>query len=164
MGQSAQAGQDAALALKASPDRATQARAQFVQGVSLYRAGQFAQARPLLNASALNAPSADTTLWLGLTNYALKDYPAAIAALSESVKLRPSATARQNLSSALLASGRYPEAEAVLKGLVTDNAKSGEAWYLLGLAQRGQQRPEDARVSWKTAASLGDARAREALK
>ncbi|WP_291425425.1 tetratricopeptide repeat protein [Deinococcus sp.] len=164
MGQTAQAGQDAELALKSSPDKPTQARAQFLQGVALYRGGQYAQAKTLLNASALNAPSAETTLWLGLANYALKDYPSAVAALSESIKLKPSVPARQNLASALLAAGRYPEAEAVLKGLVTDNAKSGEAWYLLGLAQRGQMRAEDARASWKTAANLGDVRAKEALK
>lgn len=164
MNQTAQAGQDAAAALKLSPDPATKARAQYIQGVALYRAGQYAQARPLLNASAIAAPSADTTLWLGLTNYALKDYAAAIAALSESVKLNPSATARQNLASALLAAARYQEAEAILKGLVTDDAKNANAWYLLGLSQRAQLRDTDAKQSWKIAANLGDARAKEALK
>lgn len=164
MGQVQVAAQDAALALTLTPDVPTQARAQFVQGVALYRQSQFAQARPLLNSSAIAVPNADTALWLGLTNYALKDYAGAVAALSESVKQNPSPTARQNLASALLASGRYPEAEAVLRGLVTDNPKNADAWYLLGLTQRAQLREDEAKQSLKTAMNLGHARAKEALK
>lgn len=158
------AAQDAALALNLRPDTATQARAQYVQGVALYQLGQYAQARTLLNSSALSAPNADVTLWLGLANYALKDYAGAAAALTESVKLSPSVTARQNLASALLASSRYSEAEVILQGIVKDNAKNSEAWYLLGLAQRAQLKDEEARKSFKTALNLGNKRAAEALK
>lgn len=158
------AAQDAATALSLRPDPATQARAQYVQGVALYQQGQYAQARTLLNSSALATRNADVTLWLGLTDYALKDYAGAAAALAESVKLNPSVTARQNLASALLASARYSEAEAILQGIVKDNAKNSDAWYLLGLSQRAQQRTEDARKSFRTAAGLGNANALEALK
>lgn len=164
LGQYADAAQDAARALTLTPDAATTARAQYVQGVALYRLGNYSQARNLLNSSALSTPSADTTLWLGLTNYALKDYPAAAAALSESVKLNPTLIARQNLASALLASGRYAEAEAILSGIVTDNPKNADYWYLLGLAQRSQNKTEEARKSLHTAAGLGNTRAVEALK
>ena len=159
-----QAGQTAQQALKLSPDATTQARAQYVQGVAAYRQGQYTQARTLLNSSALAAPDADTLLWLGLSYYALKDYTSAVPVLSESVKLQPTTTARQNLASALLATGRYTEAEALLRGLVTDEAGNAEGWYLLGLSQRAQQRSDEARLSFKTAANLGEPRAKEALK
>lgn len=158
------AGQVVAQAKALKADTATLARAQYVQGVALYMQGAYAQARPVLNASAVSIPSADTTLWLGLTNYALKDYPAAVAALRESVRLNPTVTARQNLGSALLATGRYAEAEGILRGLVTDNPKSSDGWYMLGLAQRSQSKAAEARSSFQTAASLGNTRAAEALK
>ncbi|MDO4247106.1 MAG: tetratricopeptide repeat protein [Deinococcus sp.] len=159
-----EAGAEAAQALKLTPDAATQAKAQYVQGVSAYRQGQYAQARNLLNSSVLAVPNADTLLWLGLSYYGLGDYPSAVSVLSESVKLKPTATARQNLASALLATARYTEAEALLRGLVTDEPKNAEGWYLLGLSQQAQKRPDDARQSFKTAANLGEARAKEALK
>lgn len=159
-----EAAQNAAQALTLRPDPATQARAQYLQGVALYQQGKYAQARTLLNSSAIAVPNAETTLWLGLTNYALKDFSGAAAALSESVKLNPTPTARINLASAYLASARYSEAEGILQGIVKDNAKNSAAWYLLGLAQRAQLKEEEARQSFKTALNLGDARAREALK
>lgn len=94
----------------------------------------------------------------------MKDYAGAAGALTTSVKLNPTPTARQNLAAALLATTRYAEAEAILRGLVTDDPKNADAWYLLGLAQRSQAREADARVSLKTAADLGNAAARTALK
>ncbi|WP_288481881.1 tetratricopeptide repeat protein [uncultured Deinococcus sp.] len=164
LGQTAQATQDAALALTLSPDTATRARAQFVQGVGLYRQGQYARARTLLASSAAATPSAETSLWLGLSSYALKDYKGAVSALQASVQASPSAEARRNLASALLADARYTEAETVARGLVTDSPKDAEAWYLLGLSQRSQRRDGEARQSLRTAANLGNVRAREALK
>ena len=164
LGQTAQATQDAALALTLSPDTATRARAQFVQGVGLYRQGQYARARTLLASSAAAAASAETSLWLGLSSYALKDYKGAVLALQASVQASPSAEARRNLASALLADARYTEAEAVARGLVTDSPKDAEAWYLLGLSQRSQRRDGEARQSLRTSANLGNVRAREALK
>jgi tetratricopeptide (TPR) repeat protein len=164
LGQTAQATQDAALALTLSPDTATRARAQFVQGVGLYRQSQYARARTLLASSAAAAASAETSLWLGLSSYALKDYKGAVTALQASVQASPSAEARRNLASALLADARYTEAEAVARGLVTDSPKDAEAWYLLGLSQRSQRRDGEARQSLRTAANLGNVRAREALK
>lgn len=163
MKQYPQAAQNAAVAVTLRPDKTTLARAQYVQGVALYQQGQYAQARTLLNSSALAVPNADVTLWLGLANYALKDYAGAAAALTESVKLNPSLTARQNLASALLASARYSEAEGILQGIVKDNAKNSDAWYLLGLAQRAQLKDDAARQSFKVAANLGHTRARQAL-
>ncbi len=164
LNQNAEAARDAALALTLRPDDATLARALFVQGVAAYRQGQYAQARTALRSSQTRAPSADTALWLGLTAYAQKDYEGAASALGESVKLSPTVTARVNLASALLASARYPEAEAILRGLVTDDPKNAEAWYLLGLAQRAQSREADARTSLRTAAALGNSKAQGALR
>lgn len=71
---------------------------------------------------------------------------------------------RQNLAAALLAAARYTEAEAILRGLVTDNPKNSEAWYFLGMAQKSQLKDVEARQSLKTAANLGNARAKDALK
>lgn len=159
-----QAAQAARQAQRLSPDVPTQARAQYIQGVVAYRQGDFAQARAALLSSTGTLPAAESWLWLGLSQYALKDYQAAATSLAESVRLRPSATARQNLGAALLASGRYGEAEATLRGLVGEDAKNAEGWYLLGLAQRSQSQEEQARASLKVAANLGDARAKEALK
>lgn len=164
LGQTAQAARDAAQVLRLKPDAPTLARAQFVQGVAAYRQGQYGPARTALRASAAAVPSAETYLWLGLSAYALKDYAGAAGALSTSVKLDPTPTARQNLAAALLASARYPEAEAILRGLVSDQPKNGEAWYLLGLTQRAQARETEARQSLKTAANLGHAGAKGALK
>lgn len=164
LGQTAEAGRDAAQALRLTPDAATLARAQFVQGVAAYRQRDYAQARRALRSSAAARPSAEAYLWLGLSAYAMKDYPGAAGALGTSVKLDPTPTARQNLASALLAAARYPEAEAVLRGLVSENAKNGEAWYLLGLTQRAQAREAEARQALKMASNLGHSRAKAALK
>lgn len=146
------------------PDQPTLARAQYVQGVAAYRQRQYEQAKKLLSASTLIEATADSTFWLGLANYALKDYTNAAVALTQSVKLNPSTIARQNLASALLASAKYAEAENLLQQLVNENAKNADGWYLLGLAQRSQLREDDARQSLKTAAALGNSRAKEALK
>lgn len=164
LNQPADAAADAAAALKLKPEGAPLARAQYVQGISAYQQGQYPQAIKALRASQATAPSADAALWLGLSAYATKDYAMAATALAESVKLDPTPMARQNLASALLASARYAEAEAVLRGLVSENAKNAEAWFMLGLAQRAQQREHDARISLKTAATLGNLRAEGALK
>lgn len=159
-----EASSEASAALTLNPTGMTLARAQYVQGVTAYRQKQYAAALKALGASHAAAPSADASLWLGLSAYAAGDYTLASTALTESVKLDPTPTARQNLASALLASARYPEAEAVLRGLVTENARNAEAWYMLGLAQRAQQREQEARTSLKTAATLGSVRAQGALK
>ncbi|MFC5847368.1 tetratricopeptide repeat protein [Deinococcus petrolearius] len=164
LGQTAQATQDAALALTLSPDTATRARAQFVQGVGLYRQGQYARAQGLLASSAAASPGAEVWLWLGLSRYALKDYKGAVSALQASVQIAPEPATRRNLASALLADARYTEAEALARGLVADSPKDAEAWYLLGLSQRAQRRDGEARQSLRTAANLGNVRAREALK
>lgn len=164
LGQAAGAAQDAAQALKLQPDAATQARAQFVQGIAAYRQQQYGPARKALNSSASAAPSAETYLWLGLSAYALKDYEGAANALAQSVKLQPTPSARQNLASALLAAARYPEAEAISRGLLSDSPKDAQAWYLLGLAQRAQGRENEGRQALKTAAHLGHAGAKAALK
>ena len=163
LGSLAAARNDAALVLRLNPEAALLARAEALQGVAAYRLGDYAAARAALKSSALRAPNADTSLWLGLSAYALGDYGAAVNALSESVKLNPTVTARQNLASALLAVSRYAEAEAILRGLVSDDTRNAEAWYLLGLAQRSQGRDADARQAFKTAANLGHTKARGAL-
>ena len=164
LGQLSEAAQDARSASNLSNDSATVARAQFVLGVASYRQKAYAQARSVLSSSVLKSPSAEAYLWLGLTSYALKDYAGAANALTESNRLQPNAATQVNLGSALLAAARYPEAEVVLRGVVVADASNAAAWYQLGLARRAQGREAEAQTSFRTAANLGDARARSALK
>lgn len=167
LGQNKQALDDVALALKLKPEAATLARAQYVKGVALYRQGQFIPAIKSLNASQLQAPSADTAMWLGMANYAVKNYGGAASALQTALKLqgnKPSVAVRQNLAASLIALERYNEAENLLFSLTQESSKNAEAWYMLGLAQRAGGREVEARKSLKKAASLGSRRAQEALK
>ncbi|WP_425148065.1 tetratricopeptide repeat protein [Deinococcus sp.] len=164
LGHLSEAAQDARLAVNLAADNATAARAQFVLGVAAYRQRAYAQARSALASSVLKAPNAETLLWLGLSNYALRDYAGAISALSDSNKLQPSTATQLNLGSALLAAGRYPEAEVTLRPLVVADAGNAAAWYQLGLARRAQGHEAEALTSLRTSARLGDARAQSALK
>ncbi len=168
LGQNAQAATDARRAgtLAAGDTGAANsvARAQFVLGVASYRQGNYSAARSALASSALKQPSAEASLWLGLSSYALKDYNGAVNALQESLKLQPSASTQLNLGSALIAAGRYADAESVLRPLVVADARNAEAWYQLGLSRRALGREAEAKSSFRTAASLGNVRARNALK
>ncbi|WP_245619217.1 tetratricopeptide repeat protein [Deinococcus marmoris] len=164
LGRFDEAAADTAAALKLKPDAATSARALYVRGIAAYRQNRLLDAVIALKESHKRRPDADTALWLGLSYYAQQNYPAAAGALADSVRLSPTPTARMNLASALLASARYPEAEAVLRGLVTEDPKAADAWYMLGLAQRSQRQDDQARVSLKTAANLGNSKAKDALK
>jgi Flp pilus assembly protein TadD len=164
LGQNAQAAADAKQAATLSSDPLAVARAQFVLGVASYRKQDYAAARSALVSSSLKVPSGETSLWLGLSSYALKDYGGAVTALQDSLKLQPSAATQLGLGSALISSGRYAEAELVLRPLVVANARNAEAWYQLGLSRRALGREAEATASFRTAASLGSVQARSALK
>jgi len=169
LGQNAQAATDArrASTLATAGDAgatASVARAQFVLGVASYRQGNYSAARSALASSVLKQPSAEASLWLGLSSYALKDYVGAVNALQQSLKLQPSSSTQLSLGSALIAAGRYADAESVLRPLVVADARNAEAWYQLGLSRRALGRESEAQSSFRTAASLGNARARSALK
>ncbi len=163
LGQNAQAARDAQQASILSADTAATVRAQFVLGVASYKSGNYAAARSALASSALKAPSGETSLWLGLASYALKDYGGAVTALQDSLKSQPSATTQLSLGSALISAGRYGDAEGTLRPLVVADARNSEAWYQLGLARRAQGRETEASASFRTAASLGNPRARSSL-
>lgn len=155
---------NAQLARIAAKEAAFTARANFVSGVAGYRLGRFASARDdLASAAQINA-DADTTLWLGLSEFALKNYEAAVSAFQASVSTTPTLVNRSNLGAAQLASGRYPEAEVTLRGVVTDDPKNAEAWYNLGWAIRAQGRATEARTAFQTSANLGYAKARGELR
>jgi tetratricopeptide (TPR) repeat protein len=164
LGQNAQAAKDARRASALPSDNAALARAQFVLGVASYRQRDYAGARKALESSVLKVPSAETSLWLGLSSYALRDYGGAVLALQESLKLQPSAATQLNLGSALISAGRYSDAESTLRPLVVADARNAEAWYQLGLSRRALGRESEAVASFRTAASLGNSRARSALK
>lgn len=164
MNQNLQAAKDARRASSLSTETASSARAQFVLGVASYRQKNYAAARSALASSALKVPSGETSLWLGLASYALKDYNGAVMALQDSLKLQPSASTQLSLGSALISAGRYSDAESTLRPLVVADARNAEAWYQLGLSRRAQGRESEATASFRTAASLGNLRARSALK
>ncbi len=164
LGQNSQAAADARQAASLSADNASVARAQFVLGVASYRRQDYAAARSALVSSALKVPSGETSLWLGLSSYALKDYGGAVTAFQDSLKLQPSAATQLSLGSALISSGRYSDAEAVLRPLVVADARNAEAWYQLGLSRRALGRETEAAASFRMAANLGNIRARSALK
>ncbi len=166
LGQNADARHNAALTLTlaASDDGPSLARAAFVQGVAAYRLKDYAAAAKALELSAAKQTSAETSLWLGLSRYALKDYPAAIAALNSSVQLGSTLTARLNLGAALLAAGRFAEAEPTLRSVVVEDPKNAPAWYQLGLSRKAQGKDAEARASFGTAAKLGYAPANAELK
>ncbi|GHG06028.1 hypothetical protein GCM10017783_18240 [Deinococcus piscis] len=164
LGRYADARRDAGMALKLEASPVTQARAEMVLGLLDYRSARYASASTALRSSSGKLPSAETLLWLGLSEYKQKNYAAAAEALSESVRLDPTPLARRNLGSALLASGRTAEAEALLLGLVTETPSDAEAWYLLGLTRRAAGKATEARTAFKSAAALGSTAARGALK
>lgn len=164
LGRYADARRDANMALEMNATPVTQARAQLVLGLLDYRSERFASASTALRASAATLPDPETFLWLGLSEYQLGNYGPAADALGESVRLSPTALARRNLGSALLASGRTADAESVLLQLVTETPGDAEAWYLLGLTRRTQGKAAEARQAFQSAAALGNAAARGALR
>ena len=155
---------NAALALRDAADTPTGVRAMLVRGIASYHLGKYAEARAALQSAALRAPDHETYLWLGLSEYALKDYAAAVTSLEQSVKSKPTLNARSNLGAALLAAGRYPEAEAALRGVIADAPKDGEAWYNLAWSVRSQGREDEARQAFKTSAQHGFAKAKGELR
>lgn len=153
-----------AMKLTAATDNASLARAEFVQGVAAYRLKDYAAAVKALGSSAARSPGAQTSLWLGLSSYARKDYAGAIAALGESVKLGDSSAARLNLGAALLAAGRFSEAEPNLRSVVVGDPSNAAAWYQLGLARKAQGKDSEAKTAFSSAAKLGYAPAKAELK
>ena len=147
-----------------SADSTTLARAGFVQGVAAYRLGDFAAADSALSASMARQPSADTSLWLGLSRYALKDYSGAITALSDSLRLQDSPSTRLNLGAALLAAGRFAEAEPHLRAAAVSDPGNAAAWYQLGLSRKAQGKDAQAQTAFASAAKLGYEAAKNELK
>lgn len=164
LGQYADARRDAEMVLKMNAEPVTVARAQLVLGLLDYRSQRYMDAVSNLQASAAALPDAETYLWLGLSDYQLGNYSGAAEALRESVRLSPTATAQRNLASALIASGNNADAESVLLTLTAEAPRDAEAWYLLGLAQRGAGKTAEARQSFQSASKLGSTAARSALR
>ncbi len=164
--QYADARNNALLTLKLVPesDATSLARARFIEGVSAYRLKDYAAADRALTKSAAASPSAETLLWLGLSRYARRDYEAAITALTESVKLSSTPTARLNLGAALLAAGRFAEAEAHLRSAAVSDPSNAAAWYQLGLSRKAQGKNAEAQTAFTSAARLGYTAAKTELK
>ena len=152
------------LKLAGSADSATLARAGFVQGVAAYRLKDYKAAESALSASAAQVPSAETSLWLGLSRYALKDYNAAASALSDSLSLKDSPSTRLNLGAALLAAGRFAEAEPHLRAAAVSEPGNAAAWYQLGLSRKAQGKDAEAKTAFTSAARLGFEAAKSELK
>ncbi|PYE56375.1 tetratricopeptide repeat protein [Deinococcus yavapaiensis] len=163
-GQFSDAFVNAQLARIGAKDAALVARANFVSGVAAYRLGRFASARDDLMSAVQTKVDAESMLWLGLSEFALKNFNDAVAAFQISVNTAPNLVNRSNLGAAQLAAGQYPQAEATLRGVVTDDPKNAEAWYNLGWAIRAQGRTTDARAAFQASADLGYQKARGELR
>ncbi len=134
--------------------------ANLLAGKAAYVSKQYGIAKRLL----VGASSGEALTWLGLTNYALKDYAGAVTALEGATKALPTnAVVQANLGASYLAAKRFSQAQSVLEGLVKRNPGYSEAWYNLGWAFRNLDRAPEAQSAFKKAFNLGYAPARKEL-
>lgn len=164
LGQAAEAGRFAEMAVKASqgPDKL---EALFLQGKSLYALRRYSEAAEALSQVTQQKPdNAEAWFFLGVAQFNLKDYAAAAGSLEKAQALAPSAATAANLGAALYSAGRYSDAERVLSQAVALDARNAVAWYNLGLTLRSLGRVAEARRAWQRSADLGYAPARELLR
>ncbi|MFN3179491.1 MAG: tetratricopeptide repeat protein [Thermus sp.] len=69
-----------------------------------------------------------------------------------------------NLAAALMALGRFGDAELVLREVLQRAPKQAAAWYNLGLALKGLGREAEAERAWVQAAALGSEEAKALLR
>ncbi len=156
----AEAYRAAVATTKLTGDPTLIASANLLAGKAAYVSRQYGIAKRLL----VGASSGEALTWLGLTNYALKDYPGAVTALEGAAKALPTnAVVQANLGASYLAAKRFSEAQSVLEGLVKRNPGYSEAWYNLGWALRNLDRAPEAQSAFKKAFNLGYAPARKEL-
>jgi len=156
----AEAYRAAVATTKLTSDPTLIASANLLAGKAAYVSKQYGIAKRLL----VGASSGEALTWLGLTNYALKDYAGAVAALEGATKALPTnAVVQANLGASYLAAKRFSEAQSVLEGLVKRNPGYAEAWYNLGWALRNLDRAPEAQSAFKKASNLGYAPARKEL-
>lgn len=124
---------------------------QLLQAEAAYRLGRKEEALKLLD--GLETPGA-----LALKGAILLERGEAQAALDPLQKAYAQAPAPEvgaNLGAALVALGRFGEAELLLRGILAQNPGLAPAWYTLGLALRGLNREGEAQRAFRQAASLG---------
>jgi len=156
----AEAYRAAVATTKLTSDPTLIASANLLAGKAAYVSKQYGIAKRLL----VGASSGESLTWLGLTNYALKDYAGAVTALEGATKALPTnAVVQANLGASYLAAKRFSEAQSVLEGLVKRNPGYSEAWYNLGWALRNLDRAPEAQSAFKKASNLGYAPARKEL-
>ena len=157
----AEAYKAAVATTKLTADPALTASANLLAGKAAYVSKQYTIAKRLL----IGASSGEALTWLGLTNYALKDYAGAVTALEGAAKALPTnAVVQANLGASYLAAKQFSEAQNVLENLVKRNPRYSEAWYNLGWALRNLSRDVEARAAFKKASNLGYAPARKELR
>ena len=164
LGQAAEAGRFAEMAVKASqsPDKL---EALFLQGKSLYALRRYSEAAEALAQVTQQKPdNAEAWFFLGVAQFNLKDYAAAAGSLEKAQALAPSAATAANLGAALYSAGRYSDAERVLSQAVALDGRNAVAWYNLGLTLRSLGRVVEARRAWQRSADLGYAPARDLLR
>jgi len=156
----AEAYRAAVATTKLTADPTLIASANLLAGKAAYVSKQYGIAKRLL----VGASNGEALTWLGLTNYALKDYAGAVTALEAAAKALPTnAVVQANLGASYLAAKRFSEAQSVLEGLVKRNPGYSEAWYNLGWALRNLDRAPEAQSAFKKASNLGYAPARKEL-
>jgi len=164
LNQSAESGRFASMAAKQSQGT-DKLEALVLQGKAAYVQRRYPEAVDVLGqAVQLKADRAAAWLYLGLSQYALKDYKSAADALEKAQTLEPTASTASNLGAAYLAASRFSDAERVLSQAVALDNKNAVAWYNLGWALRSLTREAEAKRAWQRAADLGYGPARELLK
>jgi len=164
MGQPASAARFADLAAKQSqgPDLI---EALVLRGKSSYNLRRYSDAiQTLTQATGLKGDRADAWSWLGLSQFALKDYTSAASSLEKAQTLEPSAANAANFGAALYSVGRYSDAEKVLSQAVSLDDKNAVAWYNLGLTLKSLSRDAEAKRAWQHSADLGYAPAKDLLR
>lgn len=164
LGQAAESGRFAAMAVKASQG-ADRVDALFLQGKSSYTLRRYTEAvETLSQVTQQKADNAEAWFFLGVSQFNLKDYAAAAESLEKAQALAPSASTAANLGAALYSAGKYSDAERVLSQAVALDGRNSVAWYNLGLTLRSLGRVAEARRAWQRSADLGYAPARDLLR
>jgi tetratricopeptide (TPR) repeat protein len=158
------AAEDAASAVRLTHTASVKRAAQFLEARSDYRSGHFTEALPLLQELAAQKPTVSVQLWLGLTEFSLKKYSAAMRSLAAAEQADPqNLLIAADLGGAALAAGHFNAAAKVLRAVVQAQPKNGQAWYNLGWSLRGQGHLLQAKAAFKKALALGYAPAKAAL-
>jgi tetratricopeptide (TPR) repeat protein len=130
-----------AVAARPSPAGARVTEGRLAEAMALHRAGRLAEAAAQYRALLRQQPrNSDAQNLLGLVLFQQQDFPAAVAALRQAMRLRSAADYARNLGMALRAAGRLPEAIAAYRQALALQPGVPETQFNLGnaLGESGQ--------------------------